>query len=1037
MSLYNIISTGSGEIINIFEWNGIDEIFVPPGYITSLNTTESIQIPIAYEDIESSSMDSILTDIFVGDSYGSFHSKYIDTVAITTDTLISKNIVNSGVIITSGSTEFSGSVNITGSLFINDKKVETLLNGTKYGKLAFNSGTDLNVIPPLASFRFPTDPNDWNVPVSRITMNYYNSWIIDRNTTFALVGNYTLKLLNIIGQGDDSYVMTLRSETNPNTFKKFRIIGGTYYVYSSGPKTCSQTNWGQPVGTPQSTNCDRFDEQRFSTANEQMWFDTWRYNTTDKPPQWAEFIDPGAYFELEVEELESNHEWKINGISFDSQQQPNTAYYNEVDESENDWFWVDFEYSPPLGYKRKEVFEFTSTTTPWEVPAWADELTIYSIGAGGGGGGGASGHGLHPIRDFQDKSSVYVKSYNGVDFSNHKILLKNNLQLLSETYAEIEFMDKSGHIYVTGGGGGAGGNVAISKIKISDGLIDSNDIGKNIIPRRSKLNIYVGSGGKGGEGSSYKDDLSLDLFGGRLRNGADMEYFFIGDGKGNLVPTANAMRMSNWYLSRLGMKLATTNYTDLQLYWENEIIKPSWNGSQYHPTSKEMSIYTDYYPTMPSPNKKSFYKYMTSNNVKHFGKRGGFSSVELSQESNTVTNKNIEMIRATGGYGGLAGWGITAYSADIHRLCASRGHLFNHFFIPGGGSSIDSSFGNIEVRPGGHGGYGISLPSIEKVPDPTIFDSKRSYRFGDYPMNPIAEDEAKFRGYEYEYSRDYTRSTKMTIHIAPSIPWNSLTANNRFQTNEFGNKTLGYTLPWGSTVDVDYSNWENDGHRIYNTTSQLTPNLPAPLGGNGGIGVTWFGLDDSDPYDVYSIDESLNYFNYVGSNEPNGATIDFGNTPSYIERILFSKINGDVIRSSDVEDYFPPRDVFEVQQSNIAKNIIFDLDAVAIIEGSSTLVSTITRTASKANGYYSFNIGNQGSHGGFGVYQTSTKNYDVSFNNDGLEVPAENGRWYGQGGGGGAAAYVTDWNEKDTANVKGQNGADGAGGIVIIVAEEL
>lgn len=1037
MSLYNLISTGSGEIINIFEWNGIDEIFLPPGYITSLNTTESIEIPIAYEDIESSSMDNILTDIFVGESYGSFNSKYIDTVAITANTLISKNIVNSGVIITSGSTEFSGSVNITGSLFINDKKIETLLNGTKYGKLAFNSGTDLNVEPPLASFRFPTDPNDWNVPVSRITMAYWNSWFIERNDTYEQLRNYVIKVAQVIVNADNSCVMTLRSETNPNTFKKFRIIGGTYYNYNFGRKTCSQINWGQRTFTPSpSINCDRFDEQLYRTENEQMWFDTW--NTTDQTTDfWTKLIESQAYFELEVEELESNHEWKINGIPFDSQQQPNTAYYNEIDESENDWFWVDFEHDVPLGYKRKEVFEFTSTTTPWEVPAWADELTIYCIGAGGGGGGGASGHGLHPIRDFYEKSSVYVKSYNGVDFSNHKILLKNNLQLLSETDAEIEFMDKSGHIYVTGGGGGAGGNVAISKIKISDGLIASHNIGINVIPRRSKLNIYVGSGGKGGEGSSYKDDLNIDLFGGRMRDGIDSELFLIGDGKGNFVPTANAMRSSNWYLSRLGMKFTAKNYTDLQLFSESIVIKPSWNTEQYHPNSKDMSFYVDYFPSMPSPYRKSYYKKMTSNNVKHFGKRGGFSSVELSQESNTVTNTNIEMIRANGGYGGLAGWGLTTHSSDIHRLCASFGHQFQHFFIPGGGSSLDSTFGNIGVRPGGHGGYGISMPSIEKVPDPKILNSKRSYSFGDYPMNPIAEAEAKFRGYEYQYSRDYTRSTKMAIHIAPSIPWNSLTANNRFQTNEFGNKTLGYTLPWGSTVDVDYSNWENDGHRIYNTTSQLTPNLPAPLGGNGGIGVTWFGLDNSYAYDVYSIDESLNYFNYVGSNEPNGATVDFGNVPSYIERVLFSKINGVVITSTDAEDYFPPRDVFEVQQSNIAKNIIFDLDAVAIIEGSSTLVSTITRTTSKPNGYYSFDIGNQGAHGGFGVYQTSTKNYDVSFNNGGLEVPAENGRWYGNGGGGGAAAYVTDWNEKDTANVKGQDGANGAGGIVIIVAEEL
>jgi hypothetical protein len=922
---------------------------------------------------------------------------------------------------------------------INGKSIETVLNGTKYGKLAFNSGTDLNVDPPLASFRFPTDPNDWNIPVSRITMDYWNSWFIERNDTYEQLRNYAIKVAQVIVNADNSCVMTLRSETNPNTFKKFRIIGGTYYVYNSGPKTCSQINWGQRTFTQSpSINCDRFDEERYATENEQMWFDTW--NTTDRTTDfWTKLIEPGGYFDLDVEELDSNHEWKINGIPFDSQQQPNTAYYNETDESENDWFWVDFEHDAPLGYKRKQVFEFTSTVTPWQVPSWADELTIYAIGAGGGGGGGASGHGLHPIRSFSKKSSIYVETYKGVDVSDHKVLLSQNLNTLDDI--TTEFIDKSGHMYVTGGGGGAGGNVAVSKIKVSDGAISANDIGKNIIPRSSKLNIYVGSGGDGGVGSSYKDDINIELFGVKVRNGELSDRIAF-----SITPTIR--KLSYWYLSRLGLSINVPD--DQYRTREMSCIQKKWNSYQVHPSYTDISFYPEIYAN----GLVNFNKKMTSNNIKHFGKRGGHSFVELNMESNTITNTTVGMVKATGGFGGLAGWGITSYISDIHRVCQSAHHTFGEFFIPGGGSSIDSSFGNVEVRPGGHGGYGIAMPNMEKNPNPLRdpnYETRRSRANRDFPMNSIAQTEAKFRNYEFEFSRDYTFASKTKLHVAPSIPWNGKLNLDRLNTNLNGLDRILYELPWGSTVEPNYNDWEDNGHTVYNITSREKPNLPAPLGGSGGVGVNWFGVDDSNPYDTYSINKSFDFFNYIGDDEPNGATVDFGDTPSYIERVLFSKINGTTITSDDVEDYHPPQDVFQVQQDRIRKNILYgEVDqydqvkleyyktlTTAFIEGSPTLFSTITRTTSNANGSYTFNFLNQGPFGGFGEYTTTSGNAIMSDGNDGYAVLPDIGNHYGQGGGGGAAAYVTDWYEKDTANVKGQDGGDGAGGIVIIVAEEL
>jgi len=391
--------------------------------------------------------------------------------------------------------------------------------------------------------------------------------------------------------------------------------------------------------------------------------------------------------------------------------------------------------------------------------------------------------------------------------------------------------------------------------------------------------------------------------------------------------------------------------------------------------------------------------------------------------------------------------------ADIHRVCVTFEHMFHDFYVPGGGSSKDTSFGNIEVRSGGHGGYGVSMPSIEKYPNSRVNATFRRRSYGDFPMNPIAEAEAIYRDYEYQYSRDYTLATKTQLHVAPSIPWSSK-SNNRFRFNNFGTRILEYSLPWGSTVEINsnnYNNWVNNGYKVYDVTSMETPNLPAPLGGSGGIGVTWFGVSDENPYDVHSIEKSFDFFNYVGPDEPNGNIVDFGKTPSYIERVLFSKINGVVITSDNVEDYHPPQDVFQVQQERIRKNILFGeielLDLVtlqnyisptiALIEGSSNLFSTTTKTGNNTIGTYSYNFKNTGAIGGINEYRTVQGNYVDNDFYDGTEYLPDSGDDYGQGGGGGGASYVTDWNEKDNPNIKGQNGGNGADGIVIIVAEEL
>ena len=466
MSLYNIISTGSGEIINIFEWNGIDEIFIPPGYIASLNTTESIQIPIAYEDIVSSSMDNILTDIFVGDSYGSFNSKYIDTVAITADTLISKNIVNSGVIITSGSTEFSGSVNITGSLFINDKKIEKLLDNGKYGTIMYNSSIFTNECPYPLTFRVnnsennPLEPGSWtnnSAPVTKLSI-CTNVLSREINGQIIPVQSYVDRrqfLYDIVFNGYLDSRISLRSTDVENTIKRFLVKNGTYYRADIMPGS-----YGLYPAIINYVEYFEFGSQEVKISTAQEIYDKFNAILIDRPGTYT-YLE---YFELDVVEYYSNF--------YPDEPGANKPQSYTVDFGQE--FFFDGEIVIPS--KRKEI-HIIEESQDWEMPSWADKLTVYAVGAGGGGGGGASGHGHEP-----------TISFNGFYGADPKT---------GDIFDELkEIIEKGGHEIVTGGGGGGGGNISISTFNTSQ------------VPKNSILNIQIGVGGVGGDGVPY----SLDFY---------------------------------------------------------------------------------------------------------------------------------------------------------------------------------------------------------------------------------------------------------------------------------------------------------------------------------------------------------------------------------------------------------------------------------------------------------------------------------------------------------------------------------------------
>lgn len=405
-----------------------------------------------------------------------------------------------GILDLTGSMIVTGSINITGSLKLNNQTIA--VEKTKYGKLAFNRGiggehsyyAPMEVNPPYSSFRFPTNPINWTTPVNRITMDGWNAVFITGDPDYGgtrygynpddridMWVNYVNKMLDIINKGLTDTILTIRSVDWPNTYKQFKIKGGTYYVNDyQGSGNCARINWGDNITNWSSLNwnnlppnnkmsdCSRFTLSQYQAENEIMWPDFYNYKEGDT------LTNPVSYFDIDVVEVESNYEWYTQNVLFPS----GISYYTEelptvepdngyLDEGANDLFWIDFDEVSVE--KRKEIHVIESSRE-FVVPSWVNTTKIYTVGAGGGGGGGTAGY----------------KHYSGLPIIVDIISYKNYLP------------ESFGHEILSGGGGGAGGNLAFKQFN------------KTQIPPGSVLTMIVGTGGKGGDGYGFANNGSED-----------------------------------------------------------------------------------------------------------------------------------------------------------------------------------------------------------------------------------------------------------------------------------------------------------------------------------------------------------------------------------------------------------------------------------------------------------------------------------------------------------------------------------------------
>ena len=672
-------------------------------------------------------------------------------------------------------------LDVTGSIYINGQALAN--TSTKYGTLAFNRGvsgeysyyTPMEVNPPFASFRFPTNPRDWSQSVNRITMDIWNGvWITgldgysgslsqrysyNSNDTIDFWYNYINKLTDVVNKGLTDTVLTLKSVDFPNTFKQFKIKGGTYYTYDSPNNRATKINWGDNftnfsnttwTNLPNSnkiTNPTMFSLSEWDAENYNMWPDYYEFRATDGEP-----IDtPTAYFDLDVEQISSDHEWweeklftnRITPVLPTVEPDNNI---NAIDEYKNDLFFVDFEDVAPT--KRRKIIEFVTGSKNITVPSWAEKITSICIGAGGGGGGGASGY-IHsdaiPFLEDpnENKQDITGSPGNRVPASNKPF----------------------GHEFVTGGGGGAGGCVAIETLtgqKVKDN-------------RGNSLSVTVGSPGQGGLGSSYSDDD-------------------VAAKSGNQSSTEEINRWKILLSTDFLFKVDMSNMLGLDI----------------HPKSVDVTSNSLVFTNFSMLN--SGVTTISPSGNEYNGKSGGDTFVSLA---------NNTFALAKGGNGGTAGLAIRDSATPYHLMCRSLDHTPSLAMVPGGANKKSDCIGS-EVRVGGPGGYGITMPSpLQRWTKKITPDN----------INDIYYD---------EYGNGLYDQT-LFANKAIDVPYKPV--SNRPLENANNNFPIGNTVRGNVSTANNYLKYSSNGYDV--------PTKPAPTGGGGGCGVSFAGLDQRNA-SVYS-----------------------------------------------------------------------------------------------------------------------------------------------------------------------------------------
>ena len=361
-----------------------------------------------------------------------------------------------------------------------------------------------------------------------------------------------------------------------------------------------------------------------------------------------------TFYKLSSNKINDNINQLINQYSTD----PYSDYYG------SEWY-IDFDFrEKEKGIEnlsnngKRKIINFYTSSNSIEIPDWAEKITVYAIGAGGGGGGGASGY-IHA------NPYAIPHQYDSVD---DYVLDSVDYDIITDSY--IPRLDKSGsngHEVVTGGGGGAGGCVVIETLS-----------GKDAENARGKLlSIAIGSGGKGGSGSSYVDDI-VAVYGSSIEKEKNswkyLEYILKSDKEKSSHP--------GLFSGKLGV---VSNYS-----------------AEYH------------------------------------GKPGGNTFVVL---SNLDGSNSKKIVQAQGGNGGSAGVAIKKAYELFHYFCPILDHWPVSPIVPGGANDgVDNIGSEIRIGgPGGYGiAMPIATKLVSDPEEQKLLKQSKSYRLSEWNLEPIS-----------------------------------------------------------------------------------------------------------------------------------------------------------------------------------------------------------------------------------------------------------------------------------------------------------
>jgi hypothetical protein len=556
---------------------------------------------------------------------------------------------------------------------------------------------------------------------------------------------------------------------------------------------------------------------------------------------------------------------------------------------------------------------------------------VYAVGAGGGGGGGASGYRSDYVPYLYESYEEFEEEVATIDFNDEWQPISN----LEGNPGSV------GHEFVTGGGGGAGGCVAIEIIEGQDAI---NAAG-------GKLSLTIGKGGSGGSGSSYFDDIVA----------VDNKFSF-------------PVEYERWKLLNILYPLSPTDRGHPRLFeWGTSVISPF--------------------------------------NAEHHGKPGTDTFVFVL--NNDGSSKKV--VQAQGGNGGTAGFSMKKPYELFHYFCQVYEHFPALIKVPGGANDGTTNIGS-EIRIGGPGGYGVSMPIATKEYSQEIY---------------IQSNKTIIQRLLDTFTRNMYGYPKINgTNIAPTIPFNRmdvLTSNRSFDASVFGSwsPTSGvqdYIQGYGNTTRV--TNNMDDLIEKYISNGRLIPEKAAPAGGGGGVGVSYQGIMQLEKSlwidDVYAVPDHKDIFGQNLSKE------DF---PEYL-KAMSNWVTGSIKYGFGGNVNFNEYLLDDKDE----KNVTYKFPSVP---------------------WKDVKSGN----GGYGFYGT---NKDITLRDDDNNPvynvnPTDLSQYYpqsaGYGGGGGAGTFVLSYADRytnETGNQyknsltpelyiadHGQNGANGQDGLAIVIIEQL